>query len=88
MGWAAHNKVACLIGPREFAFVLVNVGLISLLLAAIEHRQNIRALGAQYAGKQRSLAVLVVALVSVLGILALLAMIFGNSDSNSFARSH
>jgi putative membrane protein len=65
-----------LIGPREFAFVLVSIGLISLLLATIEHRQNIGALGAQYAGKQRSLAVLVAALVSVLGILALLAMIF------------
>jgi hypothetical protein len=47
----------------------------SLLLATIEHRQNIRALRAEYAGKQRSLAVLLAALISFLGILALLAMI-------------
>jgi hypothetical protein len=38
--------------------------------------QNIRTLGAQYASKQRSLSVLVAALISILGVLALLAMIF------------
>jgi inner membrane protein YidH len=65
-----------LIGPRGFAFMLVSIGLVSLLLATIEHRQNIRALGAEYAGRQRSLAVLLAALISILGILALLAMIF------------
>ena len=65
-----------LIGPREFAFMLVSIGLISLVLATIENRRNIRALGAQHAVKQRSLAVLVAALISILGILALLAMIF------------
>lgn len=66
-----------LIGPRGFAFMLVSIGLISLLLATIEHRQNIRTLGAQYGGRQLSLAVLVAALISILGIVALLAMIFG-----------
>jgi putative membrane protein len=71
-----HPQPGRLIGPREFAFMLVSIGLISLLLATIEPRQNIRTLGAQYAGRQRSLAVLVAALVSILGILALLAMIF------------
>ena len=71
-----HEQQNRLIGPREFAFMLVSIGLISLLLATLEHRQNIRALGAQYAGKRRSLAVLVAALISILGILALVAMIF------------
>jgi inner membrane protein YidH len=65
-----------LIGPREFAFMMVSIGLVSLLLATLEHRENIRTLGAQYAGKKRSLAVLVAALISILGILALVAMIF------------
>ena len=65
-----------LIGPREFALALVSIGLFSLLLATIENRRNIRALGAQYAGKRRSLAVLVAALISILGVFALLAMIF------------
>ncbi|MGA8567441.1 MAG: DUF202 domain-containing protein [Candidatus Binataceae bacterium] len=65
-----------LIGPREFALALVSIGLISLLLATLENRQNIRRLGAQHAGKQRSLSVLVAALIAILGLLALLAMIF------------
>ena len=65
-----------LIGPREFALALVSIGLFSLLLATFENRHNIRALGRQYAGRQRSLAVIVAALVSLLGILALVLMIF------------
>jgi putative membrane protein len=65
-----------LIGPRQFAFILVSIGLFSLILATLEHRQNIRTLGARYAGKQRSLAVLVAALISILGILALVVIIF------------
>ena len=31
-----------LIGPREFPFLLESLGLISLLLTTIEHRQNIK----------------------------------------------
>jgi len=64
-----------LIGPREFAFALVSIGLFSLLLATVDNRQSIRALGKEYEGKQRSLAVIVAALVSILGVAALLAMI-------------
>ena len=71
-----HPQQNRLIGPREFALMLVSIGILSLLLATIEHRQNIRALGAQYAGKRRSLSVVVAALISILGILAVLAMIF------------
>jgi len=71
-----HPQQNRLIGPREFALILVSIGLISLVLATLEHHQSIRALGAQYAGQRRSLALLVAALISILGILALLAMIF------------
>jgi putative membrane protein len=65
-----------IIGPRQFALVLVCLGLMSLLLATVEYRQNIRALGTQYSGNQRSLALLLAWLISLLGILALIAMIF------------
>jgi putative membrane protein len=65
-----------LIGPRGFAFILVSIGLFSLIVATIEYRQNIRTLGEQYSGKLRSLAVLVAALISILGVLALVAIIF------------
>ena len=65
-----------LIGPREFALALVSIGLFSLLLATVEHRQAVRALGAQYGVKRRSLAGVVAVLISILGIFALFAMIF------------
>jgi putative membrane protein len=72
----AREQQNRLIGPRGFAFALVSIGLFSLILATLEHRQNIRTLGARYAGKQRSLAVLVAALISMLGLLALVVIIF------------
>ena len=65
-----------LIGPREFALILVSIGLVSLVLATLQYRQNIRVLGAQYGGSTRSLAVVMAALISILGIVALIAMIF------------
>lgn len=66
-----------LVGPREFAFALVSIGLFALLLATIEHSQGVRALAAQYGTRRRiSLAGLVAALISILGIFALLAMVF------------
>jgi putative membrane protein len=72
----AREQQNRLIGPRGFAFILVAIGLFSLILATLEHRQNIRTLGAQYSGKLRSLAVLVAGLISILGIFALFAIMF------------
>jgi putative membrane protein len=46
-----HQQQGRLVEPREFALMLVSIGLVSLL--TIEHRQNIRTLGAQYEGRQR-----------------------------------
>ena len=65
-----------LIGPRGFALMLISIGLITLVLATLEYRNNIRVLGTQYAGQQRSLAVFAAALVSLVGILGLFAVIF------------
>ena len=65
-----------IIGPHGFALILVSIGVFSLILATLEYRQNIRTLGAEFAGQRRSLAVLVAALISMLGILALVVIIF------------
>jgi putative membrane protein len=72
----ANAERGRLIGPREFAFALVSIGLLSLLLATVEHRQAVRALEAQYGVRRRSLAGVVAVLISILGIFALFAMIF------------
>jgi len=55
--------------------VLVSIGLVSLLLAVLEHRQSMRMLRAQYPDMPRSLAGVVAALIASLGVLALLVMV-------------
>jgi putative membrane protein len=64
-----------LIGPRQFALALVSIGLLSLVIATIEYHHNIQTLQAPRVENQRSLAVIVAALISLLGILALAAMV-------------
>jgi len=63
------------IGLPQFGFIMVCIGLVSLALAAIEHRRNLRELGKQYDRKRISLAVVLAGLIALLGIFALLAMI-------------
>jgi putative membrane protein len=66
-----------LIGPHEFATIMVGIGLVALFLATLEYRRDIRLLGAQYADLPRSpLPAIVALLISGLGIMALIAMIF------------
>jgi putative membrane protein len=63
-----------LVGPHEFALLMVSIGLASLALATWEHRQNMQTLAAE-SGSARSLAAVVAALIAVLGILALIVML-------------
>jgi putative membrane protein len=71
-GGGTHRSV---IGLPQFGFIMVCIGLVSLVLAVIEHRRNLRALGKQYDRKRVSLAVMLAGLIALLGIFALLAMI-------------
>ena len=36
------------LGPREFALILIAVGLVALLLSTVQHRQSMQALRAEY----------------------------------------
>jgi putative membrane protein len=68
-------------GPRSFAILMISVGLTALLLAAVQHRQHLQLLRAEYGGAGArvpySIATVVAALISGLGILSLLAVVFG-----------
>src|SRR5262245_50507084 len=59
-----------LVGPHEFSLVLVGLGLVSLILAAVEHRLNMQGLRAQDPDIPRSLAGIVAALIAILGVVA------------------
>jgi putative membrane protein len=65
-----------LIGPREFAISMIVIGLVSLVLATLDHRRELKALRGQYPGKHRTLARTLAALVAFLGLAALLAAVF------------
>jgi putative membrane protein len=65
-----------LIGAREFALGLILIGLLSLLLGTMEHRRDLRAMRAQYAGMPRSMSVVVAVLIAALGLIALVAVVF------------
>jgi putative membrane protein len=71
-----HTLRNHLIGPRQFAVMLVSIGLFSLVVATLEYRQNMRSLEVEYGQPRTSLAIVVAGLVSLLGILALVLMIF------------
>ena len=63
------------ITSHTFGTILVCIGLISLLVATVEYRQNMKTLGPTYRARQWPLSVLVAMLIGVLGILALITML-------------
>jgi putative membrane protein len=71
------SKSGHVIGPREFALAMIVIGLVSLVMATLEHRRELQSLREQYSGvAPRSLARILAALISFLGIIALLAVVF------------
>jgi putative membrane protein len=70
-----------LIGPSEFGEAMIVIGLLSLLLATLEHRSAVKALKVrypsgpdQYPDIPRSRARLLAASIAILGLLALASM--------------
>lgn len=66
-----------LIGPREFALMMISIGIFALVIATVQHVQSMRTMRAHSRGMNvpRSLAALVGGLMSLLGLLALIAVI-------------
>src|SRR5206468_631728 len=66
-----------LLGPREFALVMIGIGLIALVASTLDHRRSLGALRAEYGTAVRafSSAGIVAALVSLLGILSFLGVL-------------
>jgi len=59
------------LGPRNFALVLIGLGLGALVLATVQHRADLRRLEAQYGALPRSTAAIVATIAALLGIVAL-----------------
>jgi len=64
-----------IIGPREFAMILILVGLGSLLAATVQHRSDRKALSALDPEVPRSMAALLAFVIAVLGIAAFIVVL-------------
>jgi inner membrane protein YidH len=70
------EPVRRLFGPREFALVMITIGVLSLALATLQNWQLRKSLKERYHDLPYSLATVIAVLISLLGILALIAIIF------------
>lgn len=69
----AHRQI---IGPRQFAMLMIAIGIISLAMATLKHRIHVVSMRKQHIEPRRSLATWVAGLISILGLLAMAAVIF------------
>jgi putative membrane protein len=76
IGASVRPRTHQIIGPREFAMLMIAIGLLALLLATIQNWQYRQHLRKQHLKVPLSLSSVVGALISVLGLLAMLAAIF------------
>lgn len=65
-----------LFGPSQFALLMILIGLVSLLMATLGHRRDLKELRAQYPMRTRPMATVLAALVAVLGLAAMTAVLF------------
>ena len=63
------------IGPREFGLTMVSIGLVSLIMAAWDNKQNMETLRSQYPGVPYSRATALGALIFLLGMAGLIVII-------------
>jgi putative membrane protein len=72
----SSEPIKRLLGPREFALIMISIGVVSLALATLQNWQSRKKLKERYHEVSYPLATVIATLVSLLGILALLAIIF------------
>ncbi len=76
LGGPARPRISQVIGAREFAVIMISIGLAALVLATIQNWQYRQQLRKEHLKIPLSLSSVVGALISLLGVLALLAAIF------------
>ena len=65
-----------LFGPREYALLMISVGVIALFLATVQHRRDMKALRALHPEVPYSLVTVLAGFMSFIGVITLLAVIF------------
>ena len=76
LGASFRTRTDQVIGAREFAMIMIAIGLLALILATIQNWQYRQQLRKQHLKVPLSLTSVVGALVSLLGLVAMFATIF------------
>jgi putative membrane protein len=72
--WVAGPPLQQVVGPREFAIIMISIGLVSLVMALMQHMRSRAILSTQYPEMPRSVASWAAALTTLLGVAALAAV--------------
>ncbi len=62
-----------LLSPRQFGMLMISTGLIALAFATVDHYRNMRRMRDEYGTSERSVSIVVAAIVSGMGLLAFAA---------------
>ena len=65
-----------ILGPRQYALLMIAIGIVALLLATLQHRRDMVVLRKHHPEVPYSLATVLAGLISLLGMVALIAVIF------------
>jgi putative membrane protein len=63
-----------MLSPQIFGITMIGIGLIALMLAWIQHVQELKALRAEFGPMRPSIAAVLAALVAALGVIAALSV--------------
>src|SRR5262245_65295495 len=69
-------EMRSLVGPREFALIMIGIGLLSLAMATIQHRRERDALIKLDPARPPSLAATLAGVIAILGILLFATVLF------------
>jgi len=76
LGAKAGSRAYQVIGPRQFAIIMIAIGLFALVVATLQNIQDRKSMRKEYPKARLSLSSLVAAMISVLGLLAMAAVLF------------
>jgi putative membrane protein len=63
-------------GPREYALLMISVGVVALVFATLQHRRDMKALRALHPEVPYSFVTVLAGFMSLVGVVTLLAVIF------------
>jgi len=64
-----------ILGARNFSLVMISIGLATLILAAIQHRRDLKRLRQDFGRQPFPLALILAMMIALLGVLGLLAIL-------------